>query len=62
MTEKKNIIQEVIEEVAKRRAVSNKEIVNEMLESLEKLRQSGIGGADQSADEHEKLIKGTKKK
>jgi hypothetical protein len=62
MTEKKNVIQEAIEEVAKKRGVPKEDVKKEMQEDLDKLRKSGIPGAEQSADEHEKLIKEPKKK
>ena len=62
MAEQKNIIQEALEEVAKKRGVPIEKVAEEAQGDLEKLRQSGIPGAKQSADEHEDLIKGTKKK
>lgn len=58
----KNVIQEALEEVAKKRGVPLEQVEKEALKELEKLRKSGIPGGKQSADEHEKLIKGTKKK
>jgi len=56
MTEKKNIIQEAVEEVAKKRGIPKEMVNKEMQEDLEKLKQSSIPGADQSAKEHEDLM------
>ncbi len=62
MAEQKNIIQEALEEVAKKRGVPIEKVTEKVLRDLDELRKSGIPGTKQSADEHENLIKGTKKK
>ena len=62
MAEQKNLIQEALEEVAKKRGVPIEKVTEKVLRDLDELRKSGIPGAKQSADEHENLIKGTKKK
>jgi len=62
MAEQKNIIQEALEEVAKKRGVPVEKVVKEAQKDLDKLRKSGIPGAKQSADEHDQLIKGSKGK
>ena len=62
MTEKKNIIQEAVEEVAKKRGIPKEMVNKEMQKDLEKLRKSEIPGANQSAKEHEDLINEPKKK
>lgn len=61
MAEKKpNMIEQGIKELAKKRGVSEEDVKKEMQEDLEKLRQSGIPEAKQSADEHKKLIEDEK--
>lgn len=62
MAEKTNIVEDGLIEIAKKRGVPVEKVVKEALEYLEKLRKTDAKDANQSADEHENLIKGTKKK
>ncbi|MCX6705723.1 MAG: hypothetical protein NTV24_01285 [Candidatus Woesebacteria bacterium] len=57
---KPNMIEQGIRELAKKRGVPKENVRKEMQEDLEKLRQSKISGAKQSADEHRKLIEDDK--
>jgi antitoxin component of RelBE/YafQ-DinJ toxin-antitoxin module len=62
MSEKKNLVQEALEEVAKKRGIPLEKVVKEAQEYDDQLRKSGTPGAEQSAREHEDLINEPKKK